>query len=261
MTQCVFCQAQDNLNTQFTITIENGERVACDICDLDAEDATAKTVREAYLSKQTKIKELLEQAKAFGLDLVSVTQRPSGLIIPTSKTQPIQPPKSKNSSQNHNQVTNDLVGSDVVDTAKLDKARGLMSVGGSTEMGYVQSLPSHDMNSLHDKLPEEVRKGKAKMAIVEGRAGQQIAVPIKRVDGTGTTRVNVKQIENDSRLQNRFKSMAQASINNEGEPGFREGYQNFQIICPLCHGDMTVRNAGKDIECPKCHGSGQISVY
>ena len=61
--QCVYCESSENLNTSLQVKLEDGSRVSVDICDEHAEEATIKSAREAYLAKQDKIKEVLEQAK------------------------------------------------------------------------------------------------------------------------------------------------------------------------------------------------------
>ncbi len=82
MAQCVFCEATENLNTQISVSLEGGKKVACDICDTHAEEATPKTVRAAYLEKQGKAESLIAQLKAMGINVAMAEQRPSGLIVP-----------------------------------------------------------------------------------------------------------------------------------------------------------------------------------
>ena len=65
---CVYCGGSDNLNTTFTITIDE-EKIKVFICDEHAEDASVKTAKEAYLKKQKDIDSFLAQAKALGLNV------------------------------------------------------------------------------------------------------------------------------------------------------------------------------------------------
>jgi len=256
MTQCVYCEKSTDLNTQLTVSLEDGSRITVDICDEHAEDASVKTAREAYLTKQKKIEEVLAQAKALGLDL---SQTSSGLTVVKQQEQAPQPqaqpqPKPK-------LVQEDMDGEDVVDTSLLDHRPGMRSVGGQTELGAVASHASHTVAGQADKLDQSVLQGKAKMKLVEGREGMPLAIPEKRVDGTGTTRIKVTNVENDQRLQTRFKKMASDSMDDRVPNFARQGYANTTTNCTFCRGEGRVNNAGKIIECPKCGGAGIISIY
>lgn len=262
MTQCVYCESTSDLNTQLTVTLEDGNRVTVDICDAHAEEASVKTAREAYQDKQKKIEEVLAQAKALGIDLSQTTT--SGLVVPQQQAPPPQTPTAPQPTPQvptpiDDEMTED--SDDVVDTSRLDHRPGMTSVGGNTEMGQVSSHASHQVTGQQDKLDPSLLEGKAKMNLVEGREGMPIAIPEKRVDGTGTTRIKVANTENDNKLQNRFKKMAQDSMDDRVPNFARQGYQNTTTNCTFCRGEGTVSNAGKIIECPKCNGSGIISVY
>jgi hypothetical protein len=250
-----------------TVTLDNGEKVTVDICDEHAEDATVKTVRVAHQTKLNQISALIEQAKALGMDIsvnqsgLSVAQKtpepapqpsPASQMTPQEIEKPIQPDPVQELSAD--EEDEDIVSTDLVD--KL-ASRGIQSVGGSTSMGSVDSHSSLDMNSMSEKLPEEARKGKAKMGIAEGRGGQPLVIPKKRVDGTGTTRINIRNKENDVTLQDRFKKMANDSMQDNAPDFARSGYQNSTRDCPFCRGDGEVQGQ----ECPKCKGDGFISVY
>jgi len=260
MNQCVYCDKTTDLNTQLTITIDN-DKVSVNICDEHAEEATIKSAREAYLAKQQKINDFLAQAKALG---ISVQDGPGGVVLAKGppSSQPSPPPSQP--SQQIQVNLDDMTGDDVMDTSKLDNSRAIHSVGGSTEMGSVTSHSSHNVSGQHDVLPQEVRQGKAKMEMMEGREGIPLAIPAKRVDGTGTTLIRLTKIENDNRLQRRFKTMASDTMREFGAkvPDFaRSGYQNTTSNCSFCNGQGYVKHGKGDIECPKCHGSGLLSTY
>ncbi len=261
MSQCVFCGETANLNTELSVSMEDGTKVRVLICDAHAEDATIKTARVAYLDKKKKIDAVLEQAKALGLNITGVQQQGS-LLVPTvarpqspiaisAPLEPIEP--------------QDLSGDGVVTTELLDGRRGMQSVGGSTDFGHVPGMASHDLTSFASKLPEGARNGKAKMTVVEGREGQPLAIPETRVDGTGTTRLRISKKEDDTKLQARFKKMANESIQRDGSHNFaRDGYQNTQATCPICRGAQTIKQSVggvvRDVQCPKCNGFGTISL-
>lgn len=259
---CVFCNNTQNLNTQLTITLEDGAKVNVLICDEHAEDATVKTARAAYLDKQKQIDALIEQAKKLGLNIGGFQQQ-GALLVPTSVNNP--PPTAGTAPVAQNVQTDDLSGDDVVSTEMLDSRGGMVSIGGATDFGNVASHQSHNVSGIADKLPEEVRKGKAKMATVEAREGMPIVIPETRIDGTGTTRIRITKKEDDGKLQQRFKKMAKDSIERDKTPNFaREGYQNTQTECPICRGTCRIKqNVGgvmKDVVCPKCNGMGSIST-
>lgn len=248
MTQCVFCNTTDNLNTQFTITV-NDAKVVVQICDAHAEEATVKSAKEAYLRKDEQIKALLEQAKALGLDIAPTK---SGLLIASSPDRTPTPADVQRSTIATPSFTMDVNDPNVVPTDRVDRRsdQSSASIGGSQNGISVESNTSYNLGNL---LPEEVRKGYAKMGTVEGRNGQQLAIPVERVDGTGSTRIRVRKSD-DTALQKRFKQMAANSMNDNVPDFARSGYQNTMRTCPLCTGKMVIN--GKD--CPKCGGTGEI---
>ncbi len=262
MSQCVFCDAITNLNTQLTVALDDGIKVTVMICDLHAEDATIKTARTAYLAKQQKATELIAQLKNLGYDVAKLDQR-AGLIVPTLATPARAPAPAPTPEAN-----GPLSGDDVVSTELLDakSRKGMVSVGGNTDFGHVAGLPSHDVSEVAKKLGAEARKGQAKLTVVEGREGIPLVVPEKRIDGMGTTRIKVTKKENDAKLQSRFKKMARDTM-DEARPHFpdfaRGGYQNSQVDCPICAKTATpgtVMNGGREITCPKCNGACVIPV-
>lgn len=260
---CVFCNSPNDLNTQITVTLDDGSKVKVDICDEHAEDATVKTARAAYMRRQDAINAVLEQARALGLN-VSEPTGPSGLVIAQEIPKPVsaltkQAPQVPNvqSPQRAPTKNDDLENDpDVVSTDRLDSHRGMRSVGGSAGNTSVESLPSHDIDNLKEKLNPDARKGVAKMGIAEGRAGQPIIIPKVRKDGTGTTRVNIVKTS-DNMLQESFKKMAQDSIQDRVPDFARSGYSNTTRTCPICKGNCEVNGQ----ICPKCDGNGIINVY
>lgn len=254
MNQCIYCETSNDLNTQFSITVEDGKKIQVKICDKHSEEATVKTAKEAYLTKIKRIEEVMAQAKLLGLHL---SENANGFVHVAPSTKPIkQAPQIQDST-----VLEDLRNDpNAISTSKLD-GRGFQSVGGDAGGYSVSSHSSHDFNSLSDKLPEGLRVGLAQMSVVEGRGGQPLVIPQKRVDGTGTTTIIVKKSENDDRLQSRFKKMAQDSIGDKTPDFARAGYQNTTRSCPICRGSGVIIQARSQTSCPKCSGSGMISVY
>jgi hypothetical protein len=158
-----------------------------------------------------------------------------------------------------NNKTNAQEEEGMIPTDVIDK-RAMRSVGGTTDMGGVNSYTSYDLGSLTDKLPDNARAGKVKMTMVEGRGGQQIAIPQKRQDGLGETHITILKAENDDRLQARFKKMATDSMHDKHANFAQSGYADTTRNCPFCNGRGTIKQGKNDIGCPKCGGAGMISI-
>lgn len=252
MTQCIFCETDKDLNTEFTITLDDGIKIKVKICDKHAEEATVKSAKEAYVKKKNMLEDLIAKAKALGLELNVSAGGITTVNSPTQKPQTPVPAIIPDIDPND---------SNVVKTSMIDKQRTFQSVGGDAGGTMVSSHSSIDISSLSDKLPDSLREGFAQLAVVEGRAGQPITVPQKRVDGTGTTRIIIKKSENDDKLQSRFKKMAQDSMTDNTPDFARAGYQNTTRSCPICKGTGIIVQQKSQGTCPKCAGSGMISIY
>jgi hypothetical protein len=244
--QCVFCDKANNLNTQMTITID-GISIDVKICDDHAEDATVKSVKEAYSVKKKKIDDVIAQAKALGLNISE-----SGGLVLASTPAPKTPAKPAIVEEM------DVNSPDVIPTSKLKSV--VQTTGGDVAGMAIAGHSSFDVNSLSEKLPSEMLQGHAEMALVEGRSGQPLAIPKTRIDGTGTTRITIQKSD-DATLQNRFKKMATDSMNGNTPDFANAGYNNTTKTCPICRGQSTIKQNKKNILCPKCNGSGIISIY
>lgn len=254
MSTCVYCGVSENLNTTLQITLDNGEKVTVAICDEHAEEATIKSARVAYTNKQKQIDDFLAQAKALGLNISINTGNNLSVVQAPVQQAPVQQ-APQYAPQQVSQAQPILEGDDVVSTDFIDN-KMMRSVGG----GGVESFSSFQAGSSKDKLDPNLLRGRAKITMMEGREGIPIAIPERRVDGTGTTRIKISKRENDQNLQNRFKRMAEDSIRDRS-PDFKSGYRDSMKSCPLCHESGSIRNMNQDIVCPKCQGSGVISVY
>jgi hypothetical protein len=253
---CVFCNTTDNLNTEMSVTLEDGNKVQAWVCDQHAEEATVKSVREAYCAKLDKFKELLEAAKALGFDLSAIAGKPE--VAPQPKPQEKPRPVTEKAPSKPQMVELED-NENVVDTARLDNARAFISTGGQTEYGSVQGFSNYSLDGGKDKLSPELRQGKAHLAMMEGRDGQPLIIPDKRVDGTGVTTIKIVKNTNDDVLQRRFKQMAKDSMEDKVPDFAHNGYSATTKECPFCRGQGTILNAKKLVECPKCHGSGLLS--
>ena len=255
MDTCVVCRSGANLNTQMTITIDN-DKIVVALCDEHAEDTTVKVAKEKYLERKKQIEELLIQAKALGLDISNMNNTSNQTKLTPPPTNSNISPEEKETTQSKAKIINQSLQNtesdkDWISTDKYNNVQqaGFTSVGGQG----AQSYSSYKVSGQQDTLDSELLEGKIKMDVVEGRGGQPLPIPSKRVDGTGTTTIRVVKSENDQSLQRRFKDMA----SQEHQPDFRHGYNDATRTCPICRGDCSVN--GKD--CPKCKGSGLISVY
>lgn len=277
MEQCVFCESSSNLNTQLTITLDNGSKIIVKICDVHADDATVKSARTAYLDKKQKIEAIIAQAKAMGL---SVSESPSGISLATKAnvtsdaTISTRPQKEAKKDSQDELVMAELVNeseikpkpkiippkdANVISTKRLDNNK-FSSTGGNVQGTSVGQYSGYDVSSLSDKLPDDATDGFAEMTVVEGRGGQPLAIPQKRVDGTGVTRITIIKGEDDNKLQNRFKKMAQDSMSDRIPDFAKAGYSNTTRACPICRGSGTIKQKEEGI-CPKCGGNGFISIY
>lgn len=249
---CIFCDLSENLNTQMTITTEDGNKVMVKICDSHAEDATVRSAKEAYAVKRKKIDELMAQARALGLQ---ISDSPSGLSIVTE--QEVRRPQQKSAELDD---LIDIRSENVVPTSKL-AYRDFVTSGGNVSGQDISTHNSHDLGSVAGQLPNGALEGYAEMALVEGRSGQPLSIPQKRVDGTGMTRIVINKSENDSKLQDRFKKMASDSMADRTPDFARQGYQNTTRQCPICRGSGFIKQKKIDQQCPKCSGTGILTIY
>ncbi len=251
---CVYCNAVDNLNTSFNITIDDGSKVVVFICDEHAEDATVKSAKEAFMKKKSQIDALLAQAAALGLKLV---EGGSGLSFLQSEEEVKEKPKLKPQAPKKEVVVED--DGDFIPTDIIDRRQMAMPTIVSNTAGAESYAPS-DLNSLRSELPEGALKGQAKIAVFEGRQGVPITLVQQRRDGLGTTNVQIIKKENDQTLQERFKRMADDSVRDNTPDYAKSGYHKSFTDCGLCRGSGNVKNGKNLIICPKCQGSGIINL-
>ena len=260
MSTCIFCNASTGLNTGMSISLDDGKKVQVLICDTHAEDATVKSAKAAYHEKMQKLQALIEQAKSLGLDITSLMGAPQQPAQAAPAAQPALRPQQTAPKQPVVVTTDFDDDENVVDTSRIDISKPFVSTGGQTEYGAVQSFTNYNLDSGTDKLPPEARKGKAHLAMMEGRAGQPIIIPDKRVDGTGTTTIKIVKAENDATLQNRFRKMAGDSMQDKIPDFAHNGYSSGIKDCPFCRGQGTIKNGTKLVDCPKCHGAGLLTT-
>lgn len=252
---CIYCGATDKLNTQLGITLEDGTKIQVLICDTHAEDASVKTAKAAFIQRQQQITDFMAQAQALGLQLAPAA---SGLVVANN---PQAPPRPQASSAPNGQVVSPILEDDdpdMIEAGRLDRAgrHGMVSVGGAVPaFGAIPAYQSHATDDVRQQIPAEALKGKVRLEQIEDRAGRPIAIPTKRVDGTGVTHIRVINTGGDQALQRRFKNMALATIHDQ-HPGFAENYD--LRACPVCKGMMVVRDRGVEVTCPKCGGQGVI---
>lgn len=248
MKTCIFCGSTDNLNTELNINVD-GQKITVDICDEHAEDATIKTARGAYLDRQSKIEDLLKQAQMLGLNLSvdGSSDTPSKVIreTPSVKNNVVREDvKIKEAPPKVEELGDDFIPADMLD-------RPTQTKGGMVDGHNIESYGSYDYDDFQDKLPEDVRKGHAKLDMVQGDSGRPIAIPVERRDGTGSTKITIKK-SSDDELQRNFANAA------ENEVSFRNGYNTSLKDCPLCRGTGEIKmNTGLQ-DCPKCGGVGMI---
>lgn len=258
MSKCSICGSTSDLNTIVSLIDANGLKTDHIICDLHYAD-TLGEIREKCSVANQEILELIEKARQLGLQILppdmSHTTTKSGLLLAESP-KPTPAPLSVEKPERAKKPAEIDSGPEFIDTSLLDNNRPMSSVGGGSELGPIDSFSSISLDGLQDKLPPDARKGVAKMALVDGRAGQKLMIPEQRKDGTGTTTIQIVKVTDDQ-LQENFKRMADDS-RGDNVPNFaRSGYSNTTRSCPFCRGEGIVSKQ----MCPKCKGSGIISTY
>lgn len=255
-TVCVFCE--QTASSKLEITVDDG-KVIVGICDLHAEDATIKSCRTAYLQRQTQIAELLAQAEKLGLKLSTTA---SGITLAQTEPQTLQEPRVAQLEQPVRPTPPPLADNNhrLIPTSQFDNRQHVPQVKVIAEGGLtVDNYASHSLSNLADKLPEGARIGEVLVEQVAGRAGVPVNVETLRRDGTGETKITVRQTVDDSRLQRRFKEMAVASLDGIYQDGYALEPTRVRS-CPFCGGRGQYRANNNLVECQKCHGTGSITV-
>jgi len=256
---CVLCGTVKNLNTSIGIFLDNGTKIDALICDICSENATPKKVREACNNRQKQIDDVMAQAKALGLELSGAPAKQIQVLAQVPQLQPqsvpVQP-AAPSLPSGVSPLIDDEEGP-VISTAAILKP--LRSVGGNVNdpRWGSSSVPVHQSHGL-DELGSSVLSGKAKVTMVEGRDGMPLQLPSIIQDGTGTTRLRIRQQMDDGVLQRRFKHLGMESRWDRGAD-FRHSYdQDVERVCPICKGSGQTKSFGKVISCPKCHATGII---
>jgi hypothetical protein len=255
--ECVFDGSTTELNTVMNIKLDSGKEVEVYVCDGCADTATLRSIKQAYveghaeeIAKDKEIQAFMDQAKKLGLEVVD--PRAPKPVAPTPA--PTESPAEKEKSVAVRK------GSVVVDSKEADRstiAPKIIGTSGHSPYGGVGSGTGQEYNiSSGDKPSEDLRDGEvAEVAIVEGRLGSPVKIPVSRTGKMGTTKINIRNNMTDQQLQSRFKNLAKESIDGH-VTAYKDGYDVKFALCTLCHGDGAVRGQ----ECPKCGGVGEIQV-
>jgi hypothetical protein len=242
-----------------TVTLDSGDKVEAWISDEYAESATPKAVKEAVIKfneeqsgKQKEMDALIAQAAKLGLVLVQPDQEPARTPAPKSAPKPA--PAVINEDFVPENPNNRVVDGRVADSRKVNA-----NVSGSASyMGQgVSGGGAEYAIGSSDKPTEDLKEGeKAEIGMVKGRAGMQIAIPVRRSGKTGETKIAVVETGGDAALQRRFKDLAKQSETDAPDFG-HGGYQVKTVNCGVCRG--TGRVMGKK-SCPKCGGAGAYDI-
>lgn len=259
---CVFCSRQDSLDAKMTVTLEDGSKAEVSICSDHADDATIRSVKAAYEAKKKQIDDVMKQMEALGIKVA--TERPAGIVVARSTEKSVDPRMVAEAVQPPEKEIVEEPGTKIVSTTLLDRDTRSFA-GAASGSGLSMSVASYNSyqvtsNGAKDgsNLDPSVRMGQAKIAVVEGRDGVALQLPVERRDGTGTTKLTIKSSYGDRDLQDRFKRIADESRHDRG-PDFRNHYDvDESRPCPVCRGRGVTQHRGRGIECPKCQGSGII---
>lgn len=254
---CVFSGSAENLNTSMTIKLDDGRQVEVWISDEYADQATPKAVKEAYLKKQAsdgeQIRQLQEMAAKLGLKLVGAGEappepaRPAVVQAQQPKSAPVAPPKP---AMDGNRVVSGAAADRELEFKVGYAADAAANLAGPTQRQYEITTKEKPKENLKDGEVAEI-------GLVKGRAGIDVAIPVRRQGKTGTTQVAVIDTGGDNNLQRRFKTMAEASKGDAVNYG-KEGYDVKFAQCTACGGKGLALN-GKS-PCPKCKGAGEIQI-
>jgi hypothetical protein len=270
------------------IRLEDGQVVEVWISDQYADDATPRAVREAYQKRQQqemqsseKWLQLQKLAKELGLELPMPGQAPAS-PAPIANPTPAAPvaqalPKRNTFNSKPILESNDpnvrVVDGRTADTKMAqvninNTAPSQLGVGGLSNQYAIRSIcmacngtgetrggqPCPRCEGTGGDNAKDLKDGEvASIERVKGRNGLEIAIPTKRVGKMGTTTVRVVDNGGDRNLQDRFKSMAHASMGGQA-PDFRNGYDARFVQCGMCHGKGITMGQ----TCPKCGGAGEF---
>jgi hypothetical protein len=256
---CYLCNSPVDDNTHIILPIDNGKHIDIYLCE-EHSDTSLRKLKERYSQKLVELDDLIKKAKELGfdIDMKSLNDQNKPKILVATANEENSKGKAETAISpraNFDSYSDE----DMISTEFIDK-KTMRSVGGSTDMAQVSSYQSYDIGSMADKLPENIRAGRVKMAMMEGRAGQPIAIPQKRQDGLGETHIAIIKSENDDKLQTRFKKMASDSVRDRQANFSQSGYTETTRNCPICNGGGTVKQGKNLASCPKCGGAGMISI-
>ena len=255
--QCIVCGSKRDLNTIVTVQVD-GKAVQLSLCAAH-EETTPKKARELYSQRCEAIQELLKQARELGFEFQVPTDS-SDLSLPVAA--PVAKNKSPTSLSAESARTTSQSATtpqsasdaDQLPTERIDAvAQRVRGASGTLQGGMaIEAHAAYDLDTLQAKLPEHARSGQARVATVPGRGGIPLTIPVERIDGTGTTHVNIAPVETDQDLQRRFKEMAR-----RGEAQFSAGYH--LVACTMCKDGWIRTDRGTQV-CPRCHGSGVLRM-
>jgi hypothetical protein len=217
---CVYCRTTSDLNTELTITLENGERCKVYVCDVHAEDATIKSAREAYLKNQRDINELLQRLKELEFS-PEPTATPAKLQIikkvhePTIESEPLEEAIDVEAYQ----TSPDQTFVDAMEFEAKTKAGTVAAPSGGVNESIHGSLAGADADALakvRGQIPESAIRGFVKPEVVAIRGGnQQVVIPAEKVDGFGTLSIRITPGISDADIQKKFKQAAARSIEDD----------------------------------------------
>lgn len=242
MNTCVFCNKPDNLNTTFNIKLDADKSVEVHICDTHADDATPKTAREAYLSRQAALDDILAKAKALGFE-ITIGKEGLSHAVDTKPAKKVEV------------VAQEIEPANAIDTNKMNAILSSKRVVANAAGTGLGSYAGHSLGGEGS----ECLAGTVQPEVVQGACGSPLIIPAVKQDATGTTRVAVVR-NNPSEFDRRFKNMAQLA-NADQTPSFVMGYDRATRNCPMCKGTGESRIKGGSGVCTGCNGSGFVSTY
>ena len=269
MNNCIFCNAANNLVASMHVKTKIASYTIW-VCQDHEEHASPKKIREIIEKREADIAEFEAKARSLGYTLTPI----AGGIVAAAKnnvqanddsgsmgvhdaSQPQPQPQTQHNtdSRSGQQQTMKLDPRQRMATRKIRDieapTNAIDPAGRNVTLEKHESYNTTEV-ALKDGTKVNAPKEKVEEAqVVSGRGGVPISIPRKVVGDAGVTDIIIVDTGGDRTLQNRFKSIANDSINNYG-PDFKSGYAVRD--CTLC-GGAGISRISKDV-CPKCKGAG-----
>jgi hypothetical protein len=284
--KCIRCGSTTSLNTILPVTIENVKYEVA-LCDEHAEDTTIKQVKECVIQRLKEIDELLKKANELGIELGD-----KKLIIIESPKEPEASPQMPPQEPETTPSTSPQTSHKIVKKAPAPKTtiqykknnpqpkpisssmvRGVHGVAqGKVAAANLERRESLSTSSVVEGAIRNAKKRNLidedkevslptirskEQQVVEGRGRKPMVIPKTIKYSDGVTNIHVVNTGGDKTIQDRFRDLAQDSMQGD-RPRFCYGADGYDVIpCNACDGTGTAKVGTGP--CPKCQGVGFLN--